>query len=98
MSIFLILGLVVAALIVLLRLKRSLGFSVLCSGLLIWLLLKPEPHLLTDGVVSMLQRSRTYDLVGSLSTLSSVWKLNFGKADVLTVWSSTSSSSPRQRN
>ena len=66
MSIFLILGLVVAALIVLLRLKRSLGFSVLCSGLLIWLLLKPEPHLLTDGVVSMLQRSRTYDLVGSL--------------------------------
>lgn len=97
MSIFLILGLVVAALIVLLRLKRSLGFSVLCSGLLIWLLLKPEPHLLTDGVVSMLQRSRTYDLVGH-STLSSVWKLNFGKADVLTVWSSTSSSSPRQRN
>lgn len=57
MSIFLILGLVVAALIVLLRLKRSLGFSVLCSGLLIWLLLKPEPHLLADGVVSMLQRS-----------------------------------------
>ena len=41
MSIFLILGLVVATLIVLLRLKRSLGFSVLCSGLLIWLLLKP---------------------------------------------------------
>ena len=66
MSIFLILGLVVATLIVLLRLKRSLGFSVLCSGLLIWLLLKPEPHLLVDGVVSMLQRSRTYDLVGSL--------------------------------
>lgn len=66
MSIFLILGLVVATLIVLLRLKRSLGFSVLCSGLLIWLLLKPEPHLLADGVVSMLQRSRTYDLVGSL--------------------------------
>lgn len=48
MSIFLILGLVVATLIVLLRLKRSLGFSVLCSGLLIWLLLKPEPHLLVD--------------------------------------------------
>ena len=66
MSICLILGLVVATLIVLLRLKRSLGFSVLCSGLLIWLLLKPEPHLLVDGVVSMLQRSRTYDLVGSL--------------------------------
>ena len=95
MSIFLILGLVVATLIVLLRLKRSLGFSVLCSGLLIWLLLKPEPHLLVDGVVSMLQRSRTYDLVGSLYF---VWKLNFGKADVLTAWSSTSSSSPRQRN
>lgn len=66
MNIFLVLFLAMLLIIILLRKHIPIGPAILAGGLLIWLLVAPELHFLSNALIDTLTMSRTYDLILAL--------------------------------
>lgn len=65
-NIFFQLIITVSVILILMSRKYYMGLCMLAGGIVLWLMRSTEPMLLLTGLVDMMQKTRTYDLIISL--------------------------------